>query len=375
MNPSPSSSETPVALLKTILIVEDDVHLATTLALGLEANGYRTLHAANAAIGWELARAHLPDLVLSDIDMPGKDGRLLLQEMRADPELAHRQFVLMTGKLALANPRTVMDLGADDFLMKPFALSEVLRCIAARLNRAELSRRIDNAALERLRESLRSALPHNFFTPLASILGLSELSQMDLEKLTKDEIRQDLRDIHDAGQKLYRTLRNYLLLLELDSPERSRTLALLDARDVADALSGGAAAAGRRHRRAGDVVAEIEATSLRASPVDLATLVEELVDNALSYSRQGTPVQVRAWCDGAVVQIVVTDTGRGMTPQQLDSLQVYWQRPREIYRKYNLGLGLMLVRRLVQNLGGQFRLESRDGVGTTAYATLPIGEK
>ena len=46
--------------------------LATSLALGLEANGYRTLHAANAAIGWELARAHLPDLILSDIDMPGK---------------------------------------------------------------------------------------------------------------------------------------------------------------------------------------------------------------------------------------------------------------------------------------------------------------
>ena len=72
--------------------------------------------------------------------MPGKDGRRLLQEMRADPELADRPFVLMTGKAELANSRTAMDLGADDFLLKPLALNELLRCVAARLHRATLSR-------------------------------------------------------------------------------------------------------------------------------------------------------------------------------------------------------------------------------------------
>ena len=70
------------ASLKTILIIDDDTTLSSTLALGLEANGYRALCAADAAIGWKLAHAHLPDLILSDIEMPGKDGRRLLQDMR-----------------------------------------------------------------------------------------------------------------------------------------------------------------------------------------------------------------------------------------------------------------------------------------------------
>jgi signal transduction histidine kinase len=372
MNPPANPPPTQETLLKTILIVDDDIHLATSLALGLEANGYRTLHAGDATVGWKLAHAHLPDLILSDIDMPGKDGRRLLQEMRADPELSDRQFVLMTGKSTFGNQRTAMDLGADDFLLKPFSLAELLRCVAARLQRATLSRRLDDSAVDRLRSQLRATLPVDFFTPLASILGLAELTQLDLDKLTRDEIRQDLRAIHDAGRQLHRTLRNYLRLLEFDARGAVPPAPLLNAQEVTDALVGGAVAAGERRRRADDVLVEVAAASLRANPVDLATLMEELVDNALSYSRKNTPVRVRAWCDGSVLQVVVSDVGRGMTAQQLENLQVNWQLPREAIRTKSQGIGLMLVRLLVQSLSGALRLESRDGMGTTAYVTLPL---
>jgi signal transduction histidine kinase len=115
-------------------------------------------------------------------------------------------------------------------------------------------------------------------------------------------------------------------------------------------------------------------TRLKANPVDLATLVEELVDNALSFSRQHTPVHVRAWCEASGLHITVADTGRGMTPAQLEHLGVFWQCPQDLYQPQNLGLGLMLVHRLVHHLGGQFRIESRAGVGTTAHVTLPMLE-
>ena len=368
----PSAPSHPATELRTVLIIDDDAHFAATLALGLETNGYRTLLAANAAIGWDVAHAHLPDLILSDIDMPGKDGRRLLQDMRADPELASRQFVLMTGKAAFGNQRTAMDLGADDFLLKPFALADLLRCVAARLKRAELSRRIDDGTLARLGESMRTALPHEFFTPLATILGLSELCRRDLEKLTKDEIQHDLSDIHNAGRRLHRALRNYLLLLELEPLGVMRPAPLLETQEVAEAVAGGAVTAGDRHQRAGDVVTAVAGSRLRVNPVDLATLVEELVDNALNFSRKNTPVQVRAWRDASVFQIVVIDAGRGMTPQQLARLDEVWQQSREVGWKQGLGFGLLLVYRLVKNLGGEFRLESREGKGTSAYVTLPI---
>jgi signal transduction histidine kinase len=368
---SPSTS-TPGAGLKTILIIDDDVHLTATLTLGLETNGYRALCAADATSGWKLAREHRPDLILCDIQMPGKDGRRLLQEMRADPELANSQFVLMTGKAAYGSPRAAMDLGADDLLLKPFGFPELLRCIAARLQRAELSRRIDDRVIEQLRESLHSNLPYEFFTPLAGILGLSELLENQLEILSKEEIRQDLQDIRRAGRRLHRTLRNYLLILELDAPESGRPRPLLKPERVVQALSAGIKVAAERHQRAADIASQLTGASLKADPMDLTILAEELVDNALSFSRKDTAVRVRAWTEAGQLHFSVADIGRGMTPEQLAHVGAFRQADRQALEQQGLGLGVALVRKLVRHLGGEFHLESEDRKGTTSQVSLPI---
>jgi signal transduction histidine kinase len=369
---SPPFPSSPGAGLKTVLIIDDDVHFTAILTLGLETHGYRTLCAPDAVIGWKLAREHLPDLILCDIDMPAKDGRRLLQEMRADPELADRQFVLMTGKAALGSPRAAMDLGADDLLLKPFGLPELLRCVAARLQRAELSRRIDDRVVEQLRESLHSTLPQAFFTPLAGILGLTELLENQLDHLSKEEIRQDLRDIRRAGRRLHRTLRNYLLILELDTPESARPRPLLGAEAVAAALSAGIKAAAERHQRAADVVTELAGANLKADSMDLTILAEELVDNALAFSRKETSVRVRAWPEAGILNFSVADTGRGMTPEQLAQLGAFRQPDHKLLGHQGLGLGVALVRKLARHLGGELHLESTPGQGTTSHVSLPL---
>jgi len=360
------------ASLKTILIIEDDVHLAATFALGLEANGYRALCAPNAAIGWEMAHAHLPDLILCDIDMPGMDGRRLLTEMRADVGLADRQFVLMTGKPAFGNQRAAMDLGADDFLMKPFTHATLLSCVAARLRRAELSRRVDDRAVDQLRENLDSTLPQRFFLPLASILGITQLLEAELDTESKEDIRQDLRGIRAAGRRLHRTLRNYLLILDVEPHGPVGLGAQLDAETVRAALAKGIAAAAEPHQRPADLALDLTGASVRAYPADLSSLAEELVDNALNFSCKGTPVRVRAWSEGAAFHFTVADTGRGLTPQQLESLRSPQRNDRRLLEQQGLGLGLTLVGKLVARLGGEFHIESEAGKGTTCRITLPI---
>jgi len=367
MNP-----ETTPGQIKTILIIDDDASFSATLALGLEASGYRTLCASDANLGWKLVRAHLPDLILCDIDMPGKDGRRLLQEMRADPELANRPFVLMTGRPDMANPRTAMDLGADDFLLKPLALDELLRCVSARLRRAAISRRVNDRVLGELRLSLQPTLPHKLFTPLAGILGVSWLLEQGLDTLNKEEIRQDLLDIHAAGQQLHRSLRNYLLLMELESEDLVRPSAWLDPEMVVDGLIVGINTAAERHGRTADIGRELAGASLRMNPSDLSTVAEELVDNALRFSRKGTPVQVRAWSDGSAVHFTVTDAGRGMTVRQLEQIAAVQHLAGNQRVQQDLGFGLILVHRLILHLGGTLRLESEAGKGTTSHVSLPI---
>jgi DNA-binding response OmpR family regulator len=108
--------------MKTILLVDDDPQLRSMFSMGLTRKGYSVIEADSGATGLEMARKHLPDLILSDIHMPGGDGSTLLQEIRRDPELKSKQVVLITGRPDLVTPRQGMEGGADDFLVKPVSI-------------------------------------------------------------------------------------------------------------------------------------------------------------------------------------------------------------------------------------------------------------
>ncbi|MDB6116064.1 MAG: walR [Lacunisphaera sp.] len=370
--PEVPTSPVPGAGLKTVLVIDDDKRLRPVLIEGLEAAGYRTLQAPDAALGGELARAHLPDVIVCDIDMPGQDGKGFLKQLREDPELADRQFVLMTGDPAYANPRTGMELGADDFLHKPFSIGDLTRAVAARLKRAELSRHLESRIIEQLLGSLHSTLPHEFFTPLAGVFGLTEMLEEELDDLSKDEIREILHDILTSARRLHRTLRNYLHIIELDSPSRAIANNFLDAESVEQTALTGTEAAAKRHARMADVTMEFVGAPLRTSPTEFTALVEELVDNALSFSRKDSPVKVTLQPDGNWLRLTIRDEGRGMTPKQLQQLGLFQQHDRKKFEQQGLGLGLALARRIVHRLKGELGFDSEPGQGTTVRIALPI---
>jgi len=357
---------------KSILIIDDDIHLSATLAMGLEAHGYRVICAPDADTGLKMAHAHLPDLVLSDIEMPGKNGSRLLKEMRLDATLSYCQFVLMTGKKEYANPRVAMDLGADDFLLKPFTINALLACVAARLQRVELNHRLDESAMAQLRVKLHNDLPQKIFNPLAVVLGLTELLQKDFTTLSSEEIQQDLGDIHRAGLRLHRNVRNYLLLIELETAGVVRPTDLLEAEQVAIAVTDGAKSAGKNHQRVSDVLLELKGARLKVAATDLTLITEELVDNALTHSRPNTTVHVRSWSAGNQLHLSVGDFGRGMTAPQLEDLSTELQLSHPNGGKSRERLGLILVWQLAKQMNGVFQLESEAGKGTTSHLVLPI---
>src|SRR5476649_2994259 len=161
--------------MKTILLVDDDQQLRTMFGMALRINGYHVIEADSGVAGLEMARKHLPDLILSDINMPGGDGSTLLRDIRRDPELRSKQVVLMTGRPDLVTPRKGMEEGADDFLVKPVGLKALLSCVEARFSRASISWRVEDEMLAKLRSLVPANLPHEFFTPLAGIIGLMEI--------------------------------------------------------------------------------------------------------------------------------------------------------------------------------------------------------
>ena len=118
--------------MKTILLVDDDELLRELFGAALRKKGYYVIEADSGVEGFEKALKNLPDLILTDICMPGGDGETFLHNLRDDPELRTRQIVVMSGMPDLLVPRTGTEEGADEFLTKPVSLKDLLNCVQAR---------------------------------------------------------------------------------------------------------------------------------------------------------------------------------------------------------------------------------------------------
>jgi two-component system sensor histidine kinase/response regulator len=362
-------------LMQTILLIDDDSNIRSVFGTVLRDQGYRVLEADSGATGYELAREQLPDLILTDIAMPGGDGESLLRNIRQNPDLSDKQVVLMTGRLEDVTPRKGMEQGADDFLAKPVSLDALVRCVQARLNRAHIRADVEDRMMSQLRSSLHSTVPYGFFTPLAGVIGLIQILRSDLRKLSPDEIQSILKDMDNTAHRLHRRLRNYLLLLDLpaDVQEEGRLVQMLAPFEVRDSILSGVKASTDRTLRAPDVTVEVADGEIAATPTDLGVMVEELVDNACNYSRRGTPVQVRFEAPGV---LTVTDTGRGMAQEELKKIVAFGQS--ELGRQEGMGLGLALVEKLAAKCGAKLALTSSEGKGTRAEIIfsrdLPVPE-
>jgi len=118
-----------------ILIIEDEESVRENILDLLEAEDFETLAAANGRIGLDLAISEIPDLILCDMMMPELDGYGVLTALRQEPITATIPFIFLTAKSAKSDFRRGMDLGADDYITKPFTRAELLSAIMNRLEK------------------------------------------------------------------------------------------------------------------------------------------------------------------------------------------------------------------------------------------------
>lgn len=352
-----------------ILIIDDDTGSLDTYSCALESVGHCVEKAEDGVSGLGMARNLRPDLVLCDINLPGMNGWALLKELRDDPDLANTQFVFITGNERDNKPRLGMERGADDFLQKPFGFDQLVNCVQARLGRARLARLVTDSALEELRTSLRSSLPHEIFTPLGGIISVADLLLQDLRATPIEEIEELVGHIHDSALRLHRTLRNYLFALDLSELRGSNPEPkMLPPADLHDLLRRSAEIAVQRHKREQDLELSFSRTGVSCNAIDLQLIVEELVDNACSFSSVGSKIKVGLDAAGT---LVVHDSGRGMTPEQIRKIGLFRQFDRNQFEQQGLGLGCYLVQVLCERSAIQFHLKSAPGAGTSAALSFP----
>src|SRR5512140_3820992 len=135
-----------------ILVIEDMKPLMEDILMMLNLEGFETAGAENGLVGEQRAREFHPDLIICDIMMPELDGYGVLAELHKDPSQAAIPFIFLTAKGEKTDIRQGMGLGADDYLTKPFTLSELMNSIQTRLEKKARLDQFTNQRLDDLRD-------------------------------------------------------------------------------------------------------------------------------------------------------------------------------------------------------------------------------
>lgn len=362
----------------SLLIVDDEAAQMKALCHTLEQEDYVTSGFTSTTDALAALRQQAFDLLLTDLQMPGMNGIELLTAARAiDGDLV---AIVMTGHGTLDTAIEAMKAGALDYIQKPFKLSAVLpvleRALTVRRLRVEkalLERRVHERteelkAANRELEAFSYSVSHDLRAPLRTVSGYAEMLLTDHLAQLPEEAQRLLRNVNAGAQRMNELINDLLRLSQLGRQPLSKERVLLGelARQVLDGLS--ETYAGRK----------VEVTIAEVPPCsgDVALLRQVLVNllsNALKFTRQCDTARIEVgWqaADGALT-CYVKDNGTGFDMKYADKLFGVFQRLHRVDEFEGTGVGLSIVKRIVERHGGRIWVEAAPNQGATFSFSLP----
>ncbi|HEV2395029.1 MAG TPA: hybrid sensor histidine kinase/response regulator [Verrucomicrobiae bacterium] len=361
--------------MKRILVIDDEEWLREMVHMALAQKGFEVLEAQNGAVGVDLARKAAPDLILCDVNMDTMDGYGTLALLRNDAATASLPFILMTGLADHAGMRHGMELGADDYLPKPFTIEALYAAVEARFKKVQTLQEESEKKLAHLRDNISLMLPHELRTPLNGILAYGEILSADTGSLTAAEVAEMGQVIHQSGKRLERLIENFLIYAQLEmlgsDPQKAGALLKEQTASPAALIEKHAQDQAQAAGRAADLSMHLVDLPVPMSEDYLAKITDELVQNAFKFSQRGTVVQVALSNGDGHVTLQVTDQGRGFSAEHIRRVGAYMQFDRKLHEQQGLGLGLTIVKRLTELHGGTMDIESAQGASTSVIVRLP----
>ena len=393
--------EDPEAPRPLLLVVDDNADVLDYVRTILVEH-YRVVVAQDGEEGLAQARAVQPDLIISDVMMPKMDGHTLCRHIKTDPDLNHTPVILLTARATHQSKIAGLEVGADDYMAKPFNAYELLTrtknlltlrrqskelknlndhleqkvqdqldLILAERERyeAELILERDKAeASSRFKSSILNNMSHELRTPITAIQGFSQILSTEVDDVHAEFVGY----IEQNAHRLLETLSAILDLAKLEAQDMQLQAAPFD-------LAGAVQEAVGRHQS----LARQKELALRAKlpprPVEalldraaFVRILDLLIGNAVKYTEAGD-VLVDVDAHHGRLTVNVRDTGIGIGEAFLPHLfDAFIQESSGLARQHEgNGLGLAITKRLVDALGGEISVESRPGDGSVFTVSLP----
>lgn len=336
------SGDTPLA---RVLVVDDSASMREGISAILRHMGCAVEMARDGLEGYQKAQCLSPDLIISDLEMPKANGFDLLSSVRSDSALTMVPFIMITGVSDRSSTRRAMELGADDYLTKPFTPEEVMSAVQSRIEKQRNWRQATEALATSYSQGMMGVLPHEFRTPLNAILGFAELMSMIADKgLTPKQTREFAETIQRAGKKLLSHTTRFLTLMEYQgqsTPIPPGTRCEVSHERVEQLVNEMLAEQLPTSQVSAHI--EIATASLKCREDLLHTMIRELSGNAIKFAEAHSTVSVTGQPAGNNYLLTIDNHGHRFPLDKMRNVGAFVQFERDTQEQQGLGIGLATV--------------------------------
>jgi len=368
----------------SLLIVDDDASSLMELASILKQD-YKIFAVKDGVPAIEKANEALPDLILLDVVMPGMNGFEILAELKKSEVTKHIPVIFITGVNDTEGESEGLSLGAVDYIRKPYDAMVVLHRVRIQIQIVNLQRDLENAAdkaraANQSKSSFVANMSHEIRTPMNAIMGITDIL-LHNESRSPAEVAVGLEKIYASSEMLLNIINDILDFSKIEAGKLDILPAKYQiAKMINDTIHLNIM---RIEEKPIKFVLDIDEgmpARLIGDELRIKQILNNLLSNAFKYTAKGTVTLSVAYeddpaGDGVILILRVTDTGSGMTQEQLETLFDEYSRFDE-GKDRNIegtGLGLSIMRLLASLMHGDVHVESEPKKGTSVTIRLPQG--
>jgi two-component system, sensor histidine kinase and response regulator len=344
--------------LQTMLIIDDEENLLFGLKAIMTREGYQVFTASNGSEGLDMIHQTKPQIIICDVMMPPPSGFELRKILAQDPATADIPFIFLTARTSQDDKLSGLEMGADDYITKPFDVQELLARVRAVLRRTEQGRQLGlkeaEDKLAQLRQVISLNMSHEMRTPVSNMVNTLDLAMHERYQNRPDEMSRYIEMAMGNAQRLRWLVNDLLMLFDIDQNHintfREQVDPQFDFRVPVEETI--------KWWQARGITAKIEVASdirIHAPKIGFRQSVVHLVDNACKFSPPGGTVSISLMSNGdGGCKLVVSDEGPGIPePLKEKVFERYFQVQHGDSREYGgLGVGLTIVRSFARALGG-----------------------
>jgi two-component system, sensor histidine kinase and response regulator len=345
------------------LLFVDDEERNLRMYTRIFSKNYDVLTKSSGLEALEIIPSYRPDIVLLDVMMPGIDGYEVCRRIRVDSRFRFTKIILVSGKAQLEERLKGYDVGADDYIVKPFDRDEIKAKVDVflRLKRAE--------EVDQIKGDLITLFSHETKSPLSGIIGLTELLKED--KTLNPQARNCVELIHKSGLELLEFVRKTSFLCELKTGISLKKSSSSLASHLKIVLGKQNEVA---HSKGVSFHLSTEADIVLSADWELLHRVFDYIfDNAIKFSPPETAVTIGTLIESGICRISIHNEGPSIDPYWIDNVFNEFAIRDVMHHQKGQGLSLAIAQKVIEHHGGTIEVDRLVETGATFTINLPLG--